>query len=88
MEELCAQLLAQLQPACQTEMMVAVAALKESVLRHVQTQEEVLCEQLLERMQPSLSTLVAFSEFLDAHKMRMVDASSPAIAQFLHQAMS
>lgn len=68
--------------------MAAVTVLKDSVLRHAQAQEDHLYKRILEQMQPDLRALVALSEFMDAQKTCAVDASPPAVAQFLHHAMT
>lgn len=83
MDELCGQLLAHLQPACKQEMVCAVTTLKESVLRHAQTQEDHLYKQVMDRLQPTINALTKLVEVIEAQKMRAVDASPLAVAQVI-----
>lgn len=62
MDELCAQVLAHLQPACQAEMTAAVTALKESVLQHAQSQEDHLYEKVSDRLEPKLAAFTTLIE--------------------------
>ena len=87
MDELCAQVLAHLQPACQAEMTAAVTALKESVLQHAQAQEDHLYEKVSDRLEPKLAAFTTLIERVQ--KMWVVDTvPPPAVAQLIPPATS
>ena len=60
-----------------------MTTLKESVLRHAQTQEDHLYKQVMDRLQPTINALTKLVEVIEAQKMRAVDASPLAVAQVI-----
>lgn len=60
-----------------------MTALKESVLRHAQTQEDHLYKQVMDRLQPTVNALAKLVEAVEAQKTWAVDASPLAVAQVI-----